>query len=804
MLARAVLCCVLAGAAAAPAAERAPGSIATESMVLRVRLNTLEKGDFFVERTTDNDFLVKVSDLKAIGFRDPAGKVVPVDGEPYMSLRSMQGVSSQFEERGLILSITADPRLLPSQSIKASAQRTEPQGVVPAMNSAFANYAFAVAGGDLQPTTYTFAGEAGVTLANLLLRSDANTVLAADGRRKLVRLNSSLTHDDRDQLRRTVIGDFFTPARDFSTGASLGGVSVSRVFGLNPYFIQFPAHSVGGTVAVPSDLEVYLDGQRIRTERLRPGEFEIRDILAYGGARNVQLILRDAFGRVQKLDYSFYFSDQPLRRGVHEYSYNAGWMRRAYGAESNRYGPPAFTMFHRYGLSDRVTLGWRAEATEGMVNAGPLATAVLGSAGVASIALARSAIAGRYGGSGLASYAYQTRNWGVGASLRRDWGHYAALGDPPVVTNRRSEASISASHHLRGIGNVALGHSFLHTDGGVQASNATPLQPYSILALPARRTTSLSYSLPLVSGRASLSATFSHVKDAGTGSRNEAFVGLTVFFDRDHSGGASYRSDGHSQSASLQVTRRQPIGEGLGYTLSATAGSEPAGGSAASRSSLQYNAAAAVVRADAGRARARSGQWLDDYRLSLAGGVGLVGGNVAAGRPITGSFGIVKVGELPGVKVSVNGQPVGVTSARGQVFVPALTSFYDNQVSLGTENVPIEYSFQTTVKAISPPAYSGVLVEFGVARIQALTGTLGYDDGGYKPVEFQEVRIETPDRTLLVPTGRGGEFYLENMQAGTYRATTRAGGKPCAFDLVVPASKDTFVELGSFTCRQLP
>lgn len=804
MLVRAVLCCALAGAAAATAAERAPDRAATESMVLRVRLNTLEKGDFFVERTADNDFLVKVSDLKAIGFRDPAGKVVPIDGEPYISLRSMRGVSSEFEERGLILSITADPRLLPSQSIQASAQRAGPQGLVPATNSAFANYAFAVAGADLQRTTYTFAGEAGVTLGNLLLRSDANTVLTADGRRKLVRLNSSLTHDSRDELRRTVVGDFFTPARDFSTGVSLGGVSVSRVFGLNPYFIQFPVQSVGGTVALPSDLEVYLDGQRIRTERLRPGEFEIRDILAYGGARNVQLVLRDAFGRVQKLDYSFYFSDQPLRRGVHEYSYNAGWMRRAYGAESNRYGPPAFTMFHRYGLSNGVTLGWRAEATEGLVNAGPLVTAVLGSAGVASLALARSAIAGRYGGSGLASYTYQARNWGVGASLRRDWGDYAALGDPPVVTNRRSEASISASYHLRGIGSVSLGHSFLHTSRGVQASNATPLQPYSVLVLPARRITSLSYSLPLVSGRASLSATLSHVKEASMGTRNEAFVGLSVFFDRDHSGGASYRGDGRSHSAILQITKRQPIGEGLGYTLSATAGSEPAGGSAASRSSLQYNAPAAVVRADAGRARAHSGRWLDDYRVSVAGGVGLVGGNIAAGRPITGSFGIVKVGALPGVKVSVNGQPVGVTDSQGQVFVPTLTSFYDNQVSLGTENVPIQYAFESTVKAVSPPAYSGVLLEFGVTRIQALTGTLGYDDGGYQPVEFQELRIETPGRTLLVPTGRGGEFYLENLQAGTYRATTRAGGKPCEFDLIVPKSDETFVELGSFTCRPAP
>ena len=99
--------------------------------------------------------------------------------------------------------------------------------------------------------------------------------------------------------------------------------------------MRFPTQSLTGSVALPSDMEVYLDGQRIRTERLRPGEFELRDILAYGGARNVQVVLRDAFGRVEQLNYSLYFTDQPLQPGLHEYSYNFGAMRRQFGLQSN-------------------------------------------------------------------------------------------------------------------------------------------------------------------------------------------------------------------------------------------------------------------------------------------------------------------------------------------------------------------------------------------------------------------------------------------------------------------------------------
>jgi outer membrane usher protein FimD/PapC len=235
----------------------------------------------------------------------------------------------------------------------------------------------------------------------------------------------------------------------------------------------------------------------------------LRDILAYGGARNVQLLLRDAFGRVQQLTYSFYFSDQPLRRGLHEYSYNLGAIRRNYGIESHRYGPAAFSMFHRYGLSDAVTLGLRAEATKDLLNAGPTATVVLGSAGVASLALAGSSIAGQRGAAGLASYTYQSKNWGLGVSLRRDWKQYAALGDPITMTNRKYEASVSTSYQFGQRGTVSVSHSFFSARSGFAASIPTPAQPFAVSVLENRRITTLSYSVPLVPGWAALTASLS-------------------------------------------------------------------------------------------------------------------------------------------------------------------------------------------------------------------------------------------------------------------------------------------------------
>jgi outer membrane usher protein len=802
------VCCVWLLAASMPCWGADPGLTAAtpikgETIVIRATLNTEGKGDLFVERTPDRDFLVKAHDLKAIGFRDPRGTVAMVEGEVHISLRSIPGVSFTFNEKELTLDISAPPQLLISQEITLDVQRRAP-AVPSGQNSLFVNYSLNSTDGDSMTRRSGFAGELGWRVGNFLFLTEGNTTQSPDGKRQFVRLMSSITHDDRSELRRTVVGDFFTPTREFSNGVNLGGVSITKLYGLNPYFVQYPMQSISGNVALPSDLEVYVGGQRIRTERLKPGEFELRDILAYGGARDVQLVLRDAFGRVQQLNYSFYFSDQPLRRGLHEYSYNLGAMRRSYGSESNRYGPAAFSMFHRYGLSEGFTLGVRAEGTKDLLNAGPLATVVLGSAGVVSLAAAASSIAGQRGAAGLASYTYQSKNWAIGASLRRDWKRYAGLSDFISVSNRKHEGSVSGSYYMGQAGTVSLSHSFLAIQDGFSASSPTPAQPFAVSLLEKRRISALNYSVPLLSGRAVLTASLSHIKDHTRGSRNEGFLGINIFVDKDYSVAASYRGDRDFKTEYLEFNRRQPVAEGLGYTINADRSSNADKDDGRLRANFQYNAPAAILRAEFTRDRHQQGT-SDEYRAFVAGGVGYVDGTLSMGRPITGSFGVVKIGEMRGVAVLVNSERIGETDVDGKLFLPSLSAYVDNEVSIAPETVPIEYSISSISQKISPSYRSGTVINFPLTKLQAFTGKLKTSrHEGTKSVEFAEISLSLGSLSRLLQTGRGGEFYIENLKPGTYAATVRVEGKPCLFDIVIPTSDETFVELGDVMCRFSP
>lgn len=785
----------------------AVSAAAAETMVLRVSLNTEDKGDLFVNRLPDGDFLVKLEDLKAMGFKEPiSGTVVTVEGEPHLSLKSMSGVGHLFDLRRLSLEITAEPQLLPVRTFAALGSR-RPRGVVPSEDSGFFNYSLQYANGTwINEPSRTFAAEAGWRHGEYLLLSDATTTEAPGRKRKLVRLMSSATRDDRETLQRWVVGDFFTQSRELSNGANLGGIGLSKLYGLNPYLVQFPTQSISGRAALPSDLEVYMDGQRIRTERIRPGEFEVRDIIAYGGARSIQLVLRDPFGRVQTLDYSFYFSDRPLQHGLHEYSYNLGAFRRKYGIASDSYGPAAYSAFHRYGFSDSLTFGMRAEGTRRLLNAGPSATLVLGPWGLLNLAAAASRIGERHGGAASGAYNYQSKSWNFSVSLRRDWGDYAVLGDPPQVTNRKYEANLVAGYNLPGrAGTVSLSHFALRTDANrTTPSPASPEQPFNMAALHNRRVSALSYSASLISGRASLTATLSHVKEKT--SRNEAFIGVIFFLEKDYSSTANVRREGERHSQTLQLTKNQPIGEGLGYVVTADRSSEAGGSSTQLRSSVQYNAPAAILRADYNLQKWQHGQSGTDHRLSVAGGVATAGGEFGFGRPVVDSFGIVRVGELAGVKVLVAGQDMGKTDASGRLFVPTLSAYYDNDVSISAETVPIEYQIDSTTKKISPSLRSGALVQFAATRIQAFTGTLKLqNEGAPQTMAYHEVTLHGPGKGIVFQTGKGGEFYLENLKPGSYPASAGiANGKTCTFDLNIPRSDEMFVELPELTCRVRP
>ena len=755
-----------------------------DSFYVKVSLNGVEKGEFLVRLLENGDFLVRVEDLAAMGLSLPPGRETEIDGEPHRSLRSLEKMSFAFREKTLSLELTAHPSVLPMRVVDFRPPR-QPKVLYPKDPSGFFNYGVTWTGGDPgEAESLDVTGQVGARRGDFLFLSDAAFEKTRADQR-LVRLSTNVTRDRREEMQRLVFGDLTASSGDLGTGVNLGGVGFSKIYRIDPYFLRYPLANVGGMVSLPSEAEVYLGSARIRTEKLSPGQFELKNISSLGGRSDVTVVIKDPFGREQTIRYPFYFTETLLEKGLHEYSYNVGFLRRKFGEESNRYGPIAFSVFHNYGLTDAVTLGGRGEGTGDGANLGPQAVFRAGGAGIVALSLAGSARRdGRLGAAGEATHSFQggavsTRIFLKGVS--RDYAVAAEEGQGST-DGVRYEVAAGAGYGTPRMGTFSVDADFLTRHAGTD-----------------RRTIAVAYSRN-IGWNVSVLGSFRNVREGET--VNELMLGVNYYPGRDLSLSASYREAGGVHTETVQARKNLPAGEGWGYSASVERTDSTALSSTAVNPSLQYNARFGSYAAEYRGERIDGGGESGIARLSAYGGVAFVGGTIGFSRPIVDSFGLVSVGGLEGVRVYHNNQEMGRTDGRGKLFLPSLGSYNENQISIADKDVPIEYSLREVLKVVSPPLRSGSRIPFEVKRVQAVTGTLGMRrNGEWKPAEYVEVRVPVKGREFAFPTGKGGEFYLEDLGPGTHAASVEQEGKRCLFEMTVPATDDMIVDLGRLTCE---
>lgn len=754
-------------------------SIGAETIILSIVLNQEIKGEFFVNFRDDGDILIRIDDLKAIGFREPAGHTIEISGEIYMSLRSMKGVEFMLNEKTLSLAITASPALLPKKTIDLMPQR-QPKVYYPKDTSAFLNYSFNYLAGDsFIFRNFNLANQLGIRLGDFLFLSDSSYAKSASDE-KFVRLMSNITYDRRKEMQRLVAGDFFASSGDLGSSANLGGISFSKIYRIDPYFMNYPMLDLSGFVSLPSDVEIYLDGMRIRTERLSPGEFELKNVSYYSGARIIEIIIRDPFGKEQRLRYPFYFTDMLLKKGLHEYSYNIGFMREGFGEESNRYGSPAFFAFHRYGISDSFNIGLRGEAAKRLCNLGSSVSYLIPNAGVISLSISGSIDSEKTGLAASINHTYQGKKINTRLLFKGYSEDYATVTDSEKT---KYEGGAGIGYGTRELGSVSFDFTTAKKYQGQD-----------------RQTITATYSKTL-SKRFTVFTTFKNIRENGTA--NEFFIGMTYYPGKDATLSLRHEKRKDAETEILQIQKNPPLGEGLGLRATIERAESQSVSTYTFNPLLQYNWRYGIFT---GEFRGQSGKErsTEEYRLTASGGIAYVGNVIGFSRPINDSFGLVKVGELEGVRVYAANQEIGRTDRSGRVFIPAISSYHDNQISINDKDIPIDYSISEVMRYISPPFRSGSYIKFDVTKFQAVTGRLKIKiNGDVKSAEFYEVKMMVEGKEIIFPTGKDGEFYLENIKPGRYTASLNYNGKTCSFGIIIPETDEMIIELGEVICEDM-
>lgn len=758
--------------------------------MVTVSVNGVARGTAPILRDEKKRLFAPVTDFRSWGLAVPDGAVLRLQGIDHVDLARAPKLQARFDEKRIALEITVAAETLPRNTIDLRWRYED--ALRPVQPSAFFNYALTVTGDESFDSSVTqVTSEAGGRLGDTLLYS-SGTYIDGAGDRGYTRLQTNVTYDQRDSLQRVIAGDFFTSTRELSASFPMGGVSIAKYYPMDPYFIQYPTLNLNTTAALPSQVEVRIDGNVVARQQVQPGPVDIVNITGYTGARNVQVVVRDAFGREQVVQQPFYFTDFALRKGLHDYSYNLGFLRENYGVESNDYGTAVFTGFHRYGYTDKLTLGLTGQARQGMVNAGPIATVLLPGAGIAGAGASVSNGDGETGYAGSFFYNFVAPRFSVNASVRHFGDEYRLLpAGTPLPTRNLASAT------------------FAYTPGG-RGTISTSYTVTEQRMLRSLHAWNVGYNVSLLGGRGIL--TLSYTKNSGL---IDDWTGSAVFrylFGRDYSAVASAVRAGTFKSQTVSFEKTVPVGEGYGFSIGPGRAETPEGTATLSNVFGQYNGRYALLL---GRYQGSSNDGVTRglAEVSVASGIGYVPGRLFVSRPLTDSFAVVKVGDVPDVPVRNNGQLQGTTDARGEVVVSPMISFYDNSVNFERRAVPLDYVFKSSALVVSPAFRSGAYLAFDVMKNRAILGRLEHEvEGRRVPIESRELRVTRAgvDRrsweALYGPrffvqsfTAKGGEFYIEQLEPGEWMLQVEKD-PACVATIRVPETEEALTDLGAVLC----
>ncbi len=737
----------------------------------------------------------------ARGELNEIGITTPIQGRPSDLINLDQnGIAYRYDEaRQQITFMLQDQQRLPknidARGARAAMQATNDWGAL--FNYvAFASSSTSLKDWQLAPAVANLASDLrlfspyGLVTQTGIIGNMPTYDLWREGQVGALRLESTYTFADPDTQRIYRAGDFITGSLEWTRPIRMGGAQVQRNFGLRPDLVTAALPSASGSAAVPSSVDVLVNGVRVMTQQVPEGPFRLTNLPVSSVNGDVQMVVRDATGRETRSTLNLFSSERMLAPGVFDYTLETGFARKFYALRSNDYDdtPLAFGSA-RYGFNDYATLQGHVEAGAGGGNLGIGVITQAGRFGTLNAAVSGSRFGGATGGQAYLSYMLMT-SIGVNfaASTQRTMSNYNDLASATAVRwaqeARRLEiqanpnglipSNLVYTHPPKAIHRVTIGSKVPYLEGHASLAFAQiTTDPRDFTYSPGTqsiaRTISASYSRNIPYGGTFFASGFGNI----AGRRDRGFfagVSFPIGYDIQVGGGVQGLTDpvSHTSSAGANLYANKPVTSEIGsFGWSANL----------TRSETQIASGSASYRSSVGTARV-TGFQQGNYASGTAqfeGAIALVGGQFGMGPRVQDAFAIVNAG-APDVIVRHENTVVGRTNRFGTLLLPTLRAYEANKIDIDPMSLPPDVVTSRTQEIIAPAFRSGVALDF--AR-----------PGGAAPVVLV---IKGPEGREIEPGSKGrvlesGETFLVGHDGRAY--------------VVIDGAAHIEIDLGGATCR---
>lgn len=594
----------------------------------------------------------------------------------------------------------------------------------------------------------------------------------AQGRQGFLRYDTTFRYTDEQRLLTYEAGDLVTGALPWTTSVRVGGLQLSRDFGARPDLVTYPLPAFAGEAAVPTSLDLFINGYKRSSTELQPGPYTLTNVPFINGAGEAVVVTTDALGRQVSTTLPFYVTSSLLTKGLSDFSVAAGSLRRDYAVRDFAYGPGVASATLRHGVSDYFTLETHAESAESLMLGGLGGNLRLGTFGVLNAALTQSRFEGDTGQQVALGYQYNSRRIGFNYQRVQRHGDYADLSlvDSPFTRLSQRSEQATLSLNLDRYGSLGAGYFDVRAGDGTRT-----------------RLINLSWSKPLWRNSSLYLSANREVGDSQWAVQAQ----LVIPFDlRGTLAFSAERSKDGQDLQRVNYSQAVPVGGGVGYNLGyATGGNRDD----YRQADLTWRLQSVQLQVGAYGSSGEMTRWAD-----ASGSLVLMDAGLFAANRIDDAFVVVSTSGYADVPVRYENQQIGRTDRNGHLLVPYSSGYYRGKYEIDPMDLPADVLAPQVEQRVAVRRGSGYLLEFPLKRV--LAASLVLVDADQQELKLgSRVRHQESGGEAVV--GWDGLVYLENLAPHNRLQVDKADGGQCqvAFDL--PEGQGPIPLIGPLECR---
>lgn len=550
------------------------------------------------------------------------------------------------------------------------------------------------------------------------------------------RLGTAYEYDWPAVPRSFIAGDYVSDSLPWTRAQFIGGIQLETNYALQPGAITFPVPNVGGTLAVPSAVNLLVNNAANYQSNEQAGPFSMVGIPVLTGLNEITVQTRAPNGQIVSSTVPFYASANLLKPGLTAYALNIGALRHGYGATGDGYANWVGSGTIQHGLTDYLTINLHAEGAGNVQMAGVSldATSILGEI---DGALAASNRRGQHAGLASANWIRTTRvvSFSLGATYAQNG--FADLGSDLNVAYPHFSWYASASTSLPGqFGSLSLAYTSEQLDQRSRSQFVIG-----------------SYNVTTLFG-ATLAASLFAGQSYGDGVSNQN-RGFEVFFNiplgRNIDAAAeSQGGSGQTTNTGETITRQIDPDGGYGWSV-ANENGPYSNQSATGQFDTHYGDFTASVQ----HYNSQTSE-----QATASGSVVLLDG-LHLSSPAYQSFGVVNVG-YPDIPVYLENRPIGTTGSNGTLLIQNLQPYEPNKISIDATKLPMSVNLKNENTVLTPPLHGGVVAQFPLNRNRYQVLIIETANGAH-PAPGSLLELDGAAGPIVI--GYDGEVEIENPGA---------------------------------------